>query len=177
MSELLLQSLVENEEKQNLLLQTMSSDADKSSIEQRKFYEELNAKVTLLLSSRIDPNEFKKLSLTVESLKMSVSQAVAVQSKRYLMLTKFNWFVIGMFVLFLSMSWCWGYTFRGWSVAEIGGIKYRYLQSIPNNFLARFCRKADSLYAVNPSLLSDSTLLIFAGEKEKSRRNSTIKPK
>jgi hypothetical protein len=177
MSELLLQSIVENADKQNLLLQTISSDADKALIEQRKNYEDLSAKILLLQSSRIDPDEIKKLTHAVESLKVSIPQPIDVKPQRYLLLTKPRWIAVGMFVLFLAMSWCWGYTFKAWSVSEMDGVKYRYLQSIPNNSLARFCRQADSLYAINSPMLADSLSGRVAGEKEKSLRISTSKQK
>jgi hypothetical protein len=169
MSELLLQTIVERLEAQGLLLQTMATDADKAQVEIRAKFASISSEIASLQYSRTDPAELEKLMLAVKKLQATTPQSLPESVKKYLWLPSTTWFAIGMFVLFIAMSWCWGYTFRGWSTAEIDGVKFRYLQSIPNNSLSRFCRQADSLHATG-SL--DSLLFLFAGEKEKKHRNS-----
>ena len=166
MSELLLQTIVERLEGQDLLLQTMSTDADKSQLEIRTKLAELRTDISSPQSSRsnTDTKEIAKLTAAVEALQAAIPVSVPVKPRRYLLLTKATWFVVGMFTLFLAMSWCWGYTFRAWSASEMEGVKFRYLRSVTNSSVSRFCRKADSLYAAG-SL--DTLRFYFAGEKEK----------
>lgn len=170
MSELLLQTIVERLEAQDLLLKAMSNDADKGQAEVRKKFEELKGDFALLKSSKHEHPDLKQLTLNVESLRALISQNNPVEAKRHVLRRKSTWLFVGISILFLGMSWCWGYTFRAWSVAEIAGMKYQYLKSVPNPSLARFCRVADSLSAAN--LLPNSYIPIVkpAGEKEKAIR-------
>lgn len=175
MSELLLQAMVERLEAQDFLLKEMSMDADKGQIEVRKKFDELKTDIALLKSEKQDYPDVKQLTLAVESLRILLSHKIPVESKCHLLRRKSTWIFAGISLLFLGMSWCWGYTFKAWSDAEIDGMKYKYMKSIPNLTLARFCRVADSLSAANLLLDSYTPPVKPAGEKEKASRISPQK--
>lgn len=172
MSELLLQAIVERLEAQDLLLKAMSNDADKGQAEVRKKIEELKADFALQKSSKHDHPDLKQLTLNVESLRALISQKAPMETKKHVLLRKSTWMIAGTAILFLGMSWGWGYTFRAWSAAETAGMKYQYLKSVPNPSLARFCRVADSLSDANLLPNSRTPIVIPAGEKEKPIRVS-----
>lgn len=170
MSELLLQTIVERLEAQDLLLKEMSNDADKGQAEMRTKFDELKADVAVYKTSKQELPDLNQLKQTVESLKALLSQKSPVNAKRHVLRRKSTWMFVGILILFLGMSWCCGYTFRAWSAAEIAGIKYQYLKSIPNPSLARFCRVADSLSEANLLPCSYTPIVKSAGEKEKVSR-------
>lgn len=170
MSDLLLQAMVERLEAQDFLLKEMSKDADKGQMEIRKKFDELKTDIASFKSEKQEHPDVKQLTLAVESMRILLSQKIPVESKRHLLRRKSTWIFAGTSLLFLGMSWCWGYTFRAWSAAEIEGMKYQYLKSIPNPTLTRFFRVADSLSAANLLPVSYAPVVKPAGEKEKVGR-------
>ncbi len=173
MSELLLQAMVERLEAQDLLLKEMSKDADKGQAEVRKKFEELKTDIALLKSAKQDHPDLNQLRLTVEFLRALLSQMIPMETKTHILRRGSTWMFVGTTILFLGMSWCWGYTFRAWSAAETAGMKYQYLKSIPNPSLSRFCRVADSLSDANLLPVSYTPVTKSAGEKEKAARVSS----
>lgn len=170
MSELLLQTIVERLEAQDLLLKEMSNDADEGQAEMRKKFDELKAEVAVYKTSKQELPELRQVTQNMEALKALLFQKNPVQAKRNVLHRKSTWIFVGISILFLGMSWCWGYTFRAWSAAEIDGMKYQYLKSIANPSLARFCRVVDSLAASNLLHGSYTPIVKPAGEKEKINR-------
>lgn len=175
MSELLLQTIVERLDAQDLLLQTMSKDADKAQIEWRKKMVDLSIEISSHQPPQIDLKEIKQLSLTVESLSNSISQSKPVKSETKFLYRKSTWLVSTGFVIFVLMAWGWGYTFRCLTFSEMDASKYRYLQRIDNPALVRFCRQADSLFFLNSGHPSDTLPPFFAGEKRKGGARSNPK--
>jgi hypothetical protein len=170
MSDLLLQAMVERLEAQDFLLKEMSKDADNGQMEMLKKFDELKTDIALLKSEKQEHPEVKQLTLAVESMRILLSQKIPVESKRPVLRRKATWIFIGIWLLFMGMSWCWGYTFKAWSAAEKDGMKYKYMKSIPNPTLARFCRVADSLSAANRLPDSYTPPVKPAGEKERASR-------
>ncbi len=175
MSELLLQTIVERLDAQDLLLQTMSKDADKAQIELRKKMVDLSIENSSHKPSQIDLKEIQRLSLTVETLRDLISQSKPVEHETKFLYKKSTWLIFTGFVIFILMAWGWGYTFRCWTVSEMEASKYRYLQRIDNPVLGRFCRQVDSLFYVNSGRPTDTLHPSFAGEKRKGGVRSNPK--
>lgn len=173
MSDLLFQAMVERLEAQDFLLKEMSKDADKGQVEVRKKFDELKTDIALLKSEKQEYPDVKQLTLAVESLRILLSQKITVESKRHFLRRKSTWIFVGISLLFLGMSWCCGYTFRAWSAAEMDGMKYRYLKTVSNPTLLRFCRMVDSLSDANLLPVSYTPVTKPAGEKEKAPRISS----
>lgn len=167
MSELLLQTIIERLESQGLFLQTMATDADKSQIELRKKLIDLRIDNSPRQLPQPESNELKELIPLIKSFLAKPVQQEPVKPKTHFLRNKILWLSVGSFCIFLGMAWGWGYTFRISSEYEGDAVKFRYLKTLPNPQIARFCRHADSFYLANPAATADTLATRFAGEKER----------
>lgn len=183
MQHLLMQTIIEKLEAQELLLHAFISQ--KSQVDLSPIIKEITAgrkeiqAIYLKLSG--DRNLYVELNQNLIKTQQQLSAPRDSKVEYKHQLHKGVWISVGLAFIVLLLAWGWINTFVRLEQYKEGSIKYRYLKAIGNQWVLNLCSQTDNLYNMDKegfttdAVLAENRLLKMAdsirlaGEKKKEK--------